>query len=108
MEKRYSDYLDEITAGELYEGLLAYGMFANRLPPVFTSVPFFDYCQANNPVFSKDWQDYIYYSSMRNINIPRAFGIPTPMKYQRLCMVIKDNWNELRLHFHQQTDYQES
>lgn len=107
MEKRYSDYLDEITAGELYEGLLAYGMFANRLPPVFTSVPFFDYCQANNPVFSKDWQDYIYYSSMRNINIPRAFGIPTPMKYQRLCMVIKDNWNELRLHFHQQTDYQE-
>ena len=44
---------------------------------------------------------------MRNINIPRAFGIPTPMKYQRLCMVIKDNWNELRLHFHQQTDYQE-
>lgn len=28
MEKRYSDYLDEITAGELYEGLLAYGMYS--------------------------------------------------------------------------------
>jgi len=49
MEKKYTEYLDEITADELYEGLLGYGMFANRLPPVFTSVPFFDYCQANNP-----------------------------------------------------------
>ena len=107
MEKKYSQYMDEITDVELYEGFLAYGMFANRLPPVFTSVPFFDYCQANNPHFSDRWQDYIYYNSMININIPRAFGIPTPMKYQRLCMVIKNYWNELRLHFHQQTDHQE-
>ena len=45
MEKKYAQYLDEIIADELYEGLLGYGMFANRLPPVFTSVPFFDYCR---------------------------------------------------------------
>lgn len=108
MDKKYSEYMDEITANELYEGLLGYGMFANKLPPVFTSVPFFDYCQANNPVYSdKEWHDYIYYSSMRNINIPRAFGIPTPMKYQRLCSVLKDNWDSIKLHFHRQTDNQE-
>ena len=107
MEKKYAQYLDEIIADELYEGLLGYGMFANRLPPVFTSVPFFDYCRANNPHFSDRWQDYIYYSSMRNINIPRAFGIPTPMKYQRLCLVLKKHWDELKQHFHQQTDHQE-
>ena len=107
MEKKYSEYIEEITVDGLYEGLLAYGMFANRLPPVFTSVPFYDYCQANNPHFSDRWQDYIYYSSMRNINIPRAFGIPTPMKYQRLCLVLKNHWDELKQHFHQQTDLQE-
>lgn len=107
MEKRYAEFLDEITEDELYEGLLGYGMFANKLPPIFTSVPFFDYCQANNPHFSDKWQDYIYYSSMRNVNIPRAFGIPTPMKYQRLCAVLKDNWDDLKQHFHQQTDNQE-
>lgn len=107
MEKKYSGYLDEITAEELYEGLLGYGMFANKLPPVFTSVPFYDYCQANKPRYSdKDWHDYVYYSSMRNVNTPRAFGIPTPMKYQRLCSVLKDNWDLLKQHFHQQTDYQ--
>lgn len=75
MEKKYSDFMDEITEDELYEGLLGYGMFANRLPPVFTSVPFFNYCQANNPTYSdKDWHDYVYYSSMRNVNIPRRKG----------------------------------
>lgn len=107
MDKKYSEFLDEITANELYEGLLGYGMFANKLPPVFTSVPFLTFCLANNPVFSDKWQDYVYYSSMRNVNIPRAFGIPTPMKYQRLCAVLKDNWDSLKQHFHQQTDCQE-
>ena len=42
MDKKYSEFMDEITADELYEGLLGYGMFANKLPPIFTSVPFFD------------------------------------------------------------------
>ena len=40
MEKKYCDFIDEISADDLYEGLLGYGMFANKLPPVFTSVPF--------------------------------------------------------------------
>lgn len=99
--------MDEITSAELYEGLLGYGMFANKLPPIFTSVPFFDYCQANNPQFSEKWQDYVTFSSMRNVNFPRTFGVPTPMKYQRLCMLLQDNWSDLQQHFHQQTDGQE-
>ena len=108
MGKKYCDYLEEISADELYEGLLGYGMFANKLPPIFTSVPFFNYCQANSPVFSNiDWHDYVKYSSMRNINIPRMFGIPTPMKYQRLCATLSDNWGALKNHFHIQTDNQD-
>ena len=107
MEKKYSDYMDEITSDDLYEGLLGYGMFADKLPPIFTSVPFLDYCLNNNPLYSdKQWYDYVHYSSMRNVNIPRAFGIPTPMKYQRLCLTLRDNWDHLKLHFHQQTDNQ--
>lgn len=108
MEKKYCDYLDEISADELYEGLLGYGMFANKLPPVFTSAPFLNYCQVHAPVFSdKDWHDYAKYSSMRNINIPRLFGIPTPMKYQRLCATLRDNWDAIKNHLHTQTDNQD-
>ena len=44
---------------------------------------------------------------MRNINIPRAFGIPTPMKYQRLCRTLCTYWNKIQAHFHTQTDHQD-
>lgn len=107
MEKKYSDFIDEISADELYEGLLGYGMFANKLPPVFTSESFLSFCETALPSYSKtDWHDYVSYSSMRNTNTPRLFGIPTPMKYQILCAIIRDNWDVIKKHFHAQTDSQ--
>lgn len=39
-DKKYTDFMDELSSDELYEGLLAYGFFAEKLPPVFTAVPF--------------------------------------------------------------------
>ena len=47
MDKKYTDFMDEISSDELYEGLLAYGFFAEKLPPVFTAIPFFNYCSAS-------------------------------------------------------------
>ena len=41
---------------------------------------------------------------MRDINIPRSFGIPNPFAYQRLCECLKDNWPAVQNHFHLQTD----
>ncbi len=108
MKKTYGDFVDEISADELYQGLLGFGMFADKLPPVFTSVPFLTYCQATSPHYlDKEWHDYVSYSAMRNVNIPRSFGIPTPMKYERLCAILRDNWDNLKTHFHNQTDGQE-
>lgn len=103
IKKLYYNYLNEIDSNELYEGLLAFGLFSEKLPPVFTSKAFFDYCQAHNPIFSKVPMQYIYYESMRNINIPRPFGIPTPATYQLLCRCLADNWDTLKLHFENQT-----
>ena len=74
--KSYADFMNEISADELYEGLLGYGFFSEKLPPVFTAVPFFKYCVNNNPSFNQDWHDWISYSTMRNVNIPRQLGIP--------------------------------
>lgn len=33
MKKAYGVFVDEISADELYQGLLGYGMFADKLPP---------------------------------------------------------------------------
>lgn len=106
MAKSYCDFMDEITADELYEGLLAYGFFAEKLPSVFTAVPFFDYCKAFPSSFSVDWNEYISFRTMRNISIPRQMGIPTPMSYQLLCATLRDNWTNIQQHFHAQTDSQ--
>lgn len=40
MGKKYADYMDEISADDLYKGLLAFGLFSNKIPPVFSSTPF--------------------------------------------------------------------
>ena len=106
MEKKYTDFMDEISSDELYEGLLAYGLFAEKLLPLFTSVSFFHYCKTVSAPFAAVWNDYITFRVMRNISIPRLMGIPNPFKYQELCSLLRDNWNELRAHFHAQTDGQ--
>lgn len=69
MDKKYTDFMDEISSDELYEGLLAYGLFTDKLPPVFTSVPFFDYCQTLSSPFEPGWNEYITFRVMRNINV---------------------------------------
>ena len=106
VDKRYTDFMDEISPDELYEGLLAYGFFAEKLPPVFTAVPFFNYCKAVSIPFETGWNEYITFRVMRNISIPRLMGIPNPFKYQRMCSELRDNWDNLRSHFHVQTDGQ--
>lgn len=100
--KSYFDFMNEITDDELYDGLLGYGMFADKLPPVFSSVSFLQYCK-KNPGFKQNEQNYVTFNSMRNINIPRVLGIPTPMQYARLCQVLRDNWHYIKDHFKKYT-----
>lgn len=104
--KKYMDYINEINSDELYKALVAHGMFAEKIPPVFTSEIFYNYCIQNNPTFSDKPRQYVYYENMRNINIPRPFGIPVPMAHQKLCKVIADNWDEIKNHFAVKTSAQ--
>ena len=102
--KKYFDYLYEITADELYEGLLGYGLFSEMLPPFLCSDAFFNYCCNKNPIKLKDTNaNYIEYSSMRNINIPRIIGIPSALHYNALCRILFDNWENIRKHFEEKT-----
>ena len=104
--KTYSEMMNAISAEEVYEGLLGYGMFSEKLPPVFTSEDFFDYCKRNNPKFESKWCSYVQYSSMRNISISRETGVPVPMAYSLLCLRIKENWDKIQKHFSDCTEGQ--
>ena len=100
MNKKYSDFMNEITPDELYDRLIEYGLFSEKLPPVFDAYSFLLYCKdPSRPTFADKWHLYVTYDSMRNINIPRTIGIPVPMGYERLCTCLKENWSNLQLHF---------
>ena len=49
--KTYWQNMYDISADKLYEGLLGYGMFCEKLPQVFTSRYFYDYCKKNDSTF---------------------------------------------------------
>ena len=103
MSKSYSEYMDAISADELYKGLLAQGLFSEKLPPIFTSEEFYQYTLSLRQPFSKKDCGFVFFDSIRDINIPRPLGIPNPMAYQRLCACLKENWDKLKDHFREQT-----
>jgi hypothetical protein len=105
MNKSYFDYMNEITKDELFEGLLGYGMFAEKIPPIFTSEPLYDYCIANGYSWlNEKAHSAISYESMRNISIPRILSIPYPTTYVNQCKFVSDNWDDLQLHFLEKTE----
>lgn len=113
MAKQYIDYMKEISKDELYEGLLGYGLFCDKLPPIFTSESF--YLNNKNHKIKKlkpkeklrlNNSDYIRYNSIRNTNVPRLIGVPNPFAYLRLCAFLRDNWTRLVSYFYRKTKNQ--
>ena len=107
MSKTYADYTTEILADDLYEGLLAHGLFSEKIPPILSSESFFEYCKKETPHFSDKWRQFITFESMRNINIPRVLGIPNPMSYQQLCKCLSNSWENIKNHFANKTQDQD-
>lgn len=92
--KTYVNYMEEISKEELFKGLLGYGMFADKLPPIFSSKEFYDYCVSHLPLtYCKNPHDYVRYNTMRNTGIMRSLGIPNPFAYAYLCQFLFEHWN---------------
>ena len=108
MEKRYIDFMDEITDNELYDKFILHGLFSEKLPPIFDNSDFLRFCKkTNRPEFNKQWHGYILYENMRNINLPRLIGVPNPMSFERLCKCLMKNWGSIKEHFRTYTSNQD-
>lgn len=64
MSKSYADLMNDISADELYERLLAYGLFADKLPPILSSVDFYNYC--NNSDYLQKARKYGHFTGYKN------------------------------------------
>ena len=96
---------------EVFTGLVDYGLFCEKVPPCFTSEGLssvIDKTFANllsqsdekklRKEIDKRSHDYIHYEALRDINIPRHFGIPHPESYVLQALAIKKHWTEIKAH----------
>lgn len=95
VHKTYGNFLDELSADDVFEGLLGFGLFGDRLPPALTSESFLEYCNENTCNPGRSWHEWVEYRYLRNINQFRDYGIPNPFAYLELVRHICDHWKEM-------------
>lgn len=99
--------MNELSPSDLFDGLLGYGLFAEKIPPVFSSKDFCDHYKKGTKLSPENPKcDYIRYESMRCICVPRPLSIPNPFAYADLCMSLKLHWGELKSYFSTTTSNQ--
>lgn len=101
--RKYIEYKNEISSTDLYNGLVGYGLFAEKIPSFLTSVEFLAFTKTLTFPINIKPKDYIRYSSMRNINIPRPMAVPEPFAYSNQANCLADNWTKLQNHFNDKT-----
>lgn len=95
----YIECLSELSDEDVFRGLLGFGMFAEQIPPLFSSEVFFEYCQKHKPKFNTKYADYVTYEGNRHNLKSRIFGIPNPFVYYNLCLEIKKSWKNILDYF---------
>ncbi len=104
--KSYADCLYELSKSELFDGLVGYGLFAEKIPPFLSSENFLDTIKVSTDNFNFDNKPkkFISYESIRNINIPRILSIPHPIAYSNQCKMLSEKWFKLRRYFKKKTE----
>ncbi len=107
-KKSYLEQMQEITAENLFDGFLGYGLFSEKIPPFLTSESFLEFSKKTKElIFEKNDKGYIQYENIRNINIPRQLSIPDPVAYRNICKCLSNNWDKLLAHFVKYTAHHE-
>lgn len=101
--RKYIEYKNEISDADLYDGLVGHGLFAEKIPNFLTSVDFLAYTKTLPFPVNEKPKDFIRYSSMRNINIPRPMAIPEPFAYSNQAKALSENWSNLQNYFSTKT-----
>lgn len=105
---------EKLSEAAVLTGLLDFGLFANKVPPCFTSEGLaaiasltmrgilveIDEKKLKDDIDTRA-HDYIRYEALRDINIPRHLGIPHPEAYAVQSLAISRHWKEISTHCNQ-------
>ncbi len=105
---------EKLSGAAVLTGLLDYGLFADKVPPCFTSEGLAAIASASMSAvleeiddkklasfLDKRDHDYIRYEALRDINVPRHLGIPHPEAYAVQSLAISRHWKEIATHCNQ-------
>jgi hypothetical protein len=105
---------EKLSGAAVLTGLLDYGLFADKVPPCFTSEGLAAIASASMSAvleetddkklanfLEKRDHDYIRYEALRDINVPRHLGIPHPEAYAVQSLAISRHWKEIATHCNQ-------
>ena len=100
-----------LTADEVLIGLLNHGLFAEKLPPCFSSQGLSALIPDSllkigtekdgkklGKLIAQQTRGHVRYQAMRDVNIPRHMGIPHPQSYVGQCLAIRRCWNKIKRH----------
>ena len=100
-----------LSADAAYVGLVDYGLFAEKLPPYFTSEGLSGHVPKDllgittenkkttlEKLLKNKIHDYIRYESLGNVKVLRPMGVPHPESHVIQCLALKRHWEEIREH----------
>jgi len=95
-----------LTDDDVYEKLLDYGLFPEKISSIFTSREFGLWVRKKGiSVHTNRPFSNITFHLTRNNNAPRILNIPHPIPYFFLCKEIKDNWTTISASIGEVDDY---
>ena len=107
---------EKLSPDDVLKGLIDHGLFAEKIPPCFTSVGLADFVSGsmgtllNEPnekklreAVAECAHDYMRYEALRDSNIPRHMGVPHPEAYAVQVLAIAKHWQAIAAHCNQPT-----
>ncbi len=100
-----------LDADSAFVGLVDYGLFAERLPPCFSSEGLASKLPAAmakiatetdskklKKLIGQQTRGFVRYQTLRDINIPRHLGVPHPQSHLAHCVAIRRCWDSIKKH----------
>lgn len=102
---------EKLSSEDVLNGLLDYGLFAEKIPPCFTTEGLANFVstsmgtlldemddKALKKELDKRAHDFMRYEALRDSNIPRHMGVPHPEAYAVQALAIAKHWQAIATH----------
>ncbi len=102
---------EKLSSDDVLKGLLDHGLFAEKIPPCFTTEGLAEFVSASigtlldetdekklKEALADRAHDFMRYEALRDSNIPRHMGVPHPEAYAVQALAIVKHWQTISTH----------